>query len=82
MQRLEAKNPPERPLFTAETRNAQNRQQDHRRNGLFSIDDGFYGSLRLNGGHDRGIHHCSKALVSGAFGRKGGTQCPTFVSHL
>jgi hypothetical protein len=53
MQRLEAKSPPERPLFTAETRNAQNRQQDPRRNGLFSIDDGFYGSGRLNGGRDR-----------------------------
>jgi hypothetical protein len=50
MQRLEAKNPPDRPLFTAETRNAQNRQQDPRRNGLFSIDDGFRGSRRLNGG--------------------------------
>ena len=50
MQRLEAKNPPERPLFTAETRNAQNRQHDPRRNGLFSINDGFYGSGRLNGG--------------------------------
>src|SRR5258705_8836214 len=44
MQRLEAKNPRERPLFTAETRNAQNRQQDPRGNGLFSIDDGFYRS--------------------------------------
>ena len=28
MQRLEAKNPPERPLFTAETTNAQTGQQD------------------------------------------------------
>ena len=50
MQRLEAKNPPERPLFTAETRNAQNRQQDPRRNGLFSIADGYYRSGRLDGG--------------------------------
>jgi hypothetical protein len=50
MQRLEAKNPPERSPFRAETRNAQNGQQDPRRNGLFSTDDGFYGSGRLNGG--------------------------------
>jgi len=50
MQRLEAKKPPERPLFTAETRNAQNRQQDPRRNGLLLIDDGFYRSGRLDGG--------------------------------
>src|SRR5712672_1534982 len=59
MQRLEAKNPPERPLFTAETRNAQNRQQDPRRNGLFSIDDGFYGSGRLNGGANLDRTACS-----------------------
>jgi len=59
MQRLEAKNPPERPLFTAETRNAQNRQQDPRRNGLFSIDDGFYGSGRLNGGDHLNQTACS-----------------------
>jgi hypothetical protein len=53
MQRQEAKKPPERPLFTAETRNAQNRQQDPRRNGLLLIDDGFYRSGRLDGGRDR-----------------------------
>jgi len=47
---LEAKNPPERPPFTAETRNAQDRQQDPGRNGLLLIDDGFYRSGRLDGG--------------------------------
>ena len=52
MQRLEAKNPPERAVFTAETRNAQNRQLDPRRNGLFSRDDGFYGSGRVDGGRE------------------------------
>jgi hypothetical protein len=50
MQRLEANNPPERPLFTAETLNAQNRRQDPRRNRLFSMADGFYLSGRLGGG--------------------------------
>ena len=50
MQRPEAKNPPERPLFSAETENVENRRQDPRRNGLFSIDDGFSGSGRLDGG--------------------------------
>ncbi len=50
MQRLEAKNPPERPLLSAETGNVENRRQDPRRNGLFSIDVGFYGSGRLDGG--------------------------------
>ena len=53
MQRLEAKNPPEKPLLSAETRNVENRRQNPRRNGLFSIDDGFRGSGRLDGGRDR-----------------------------
>jgi hypothetical protein len=53
MQRPEAKNPPERPLLSAETGNVENRRQDPRRNGLFSIDDGFRGSGRLDGGGDR-----------------------------
>jgi hypothetical protein len=53
MQRPEAKNPPERPLLSAETGNVENRQQDPRRNGLFSIDDGFRGSGRLDGGRTR-----------------------------
>ena len=50
LQRPEAKNPPERPLLSAETGNVENRRQDPRRNGLFSIDDGFRGSGRLDGG--------------------------------
>src|SRR5258706_13359865 len=33
MQRPEAKNPPERPLLSAETGNVENRRQDPRRNG-------------------------------------------------
>jgi len=50
MQRPEAQNPPERPFLSAETGNVENRRQDLRRNGLFSIDDGFRGSGRLDGG--------------------------------
>ena len=50
MQRLEAKNPPERPLLSAETGNVQIGDKNPRRNGLFSIDDGFRGSGRLDGG--------------------------------
>src|SRR6266851_5027086 len=50
MRRLEAKNPPERPLLSAETGNVENRRQDPRRNGLLSINDGFRGSGRLGGG--------------------------------
>ena len=50
MQRPEAKNPPERPLLSAETGNVENRGQDPRRNGLFSINDGFRGLGRLDGG--------------------------------
>ena len=53
MQRLVAKNPPERPLLSAETGNVENRSQDQRRNGLFSIDDGFRSSGRRDGGRDR-----------------------------
>jgi hypothetical protein len=40
---------PERPLLSAETGNVENRRQDPRRNGLFSIDDRFRGSGRLDG---------------------------------
>ena len=50
MQRLEAKNPAERPLLSAETGNVQIGDKNPRRNGLFSIDDGFRGSGRLDGG--------------------------------
>jgi hypothetical protein len=44
MQRLEAKNPPERPLMSAETGNVENRRQDPPRDGLFLSDDGFRSS--------------------------------------
>jgi hypothetical protein len=50
MQRPEAKNPPERPLLSAETGNVENGRQESRRNGLFPIDDGFRSSGRLDGG--------------------------------
>jgi hypothetical protein len=53
MQRPEAKNPLERPPSSAETGNVENGPRDPRRNGLFSIDDGFRGSRRLDGGRDR-----------------------------
>jgi len=50
MQRPEPKNPPERPLCRQRPGNVENRRQDPRRNGLFSIEDGFRGSGRLGGG--------------------------------
>jgi hypothetical protein len=50
MQRPEAKNPPERPLLSAETGNSKIGVKNTRRNGLFSIDDGFRSSGRLDGG--------------------------------
>jgi hypothetical protein len=59
MQRLEAKNPPERPLLSAETGNVQIGDKNPRRNGLFSIDDGFLGSGRLDGGDDLDQTACS-----------------------
>src|SRR5258706_13494032 len=49
-QRPEAKNPPERPLLPAETGNLKIGMKNPRRNGLFSIGDGFCGSGRLRGG--------------------------------
>ena len=49
-QRPEAKNPPERPLLSAETGNLKIGMKNPRRNGLFSIGDGFRGSGRLGGG--------------------------------
>src|SRR5260370_26527647 len=52
MQRPEPKNPPERPLCRQRPGNVENRWQDPRRNGLFSIEDGFRGSGRLGGGDD------------------------------
>jgi site-specific DNA recombinase len=53
MQRPEAKNPPERPLLSAETGNVENGRQESPRKGLFSIDDGFRSSGRLGGGRTR-----------------------------
>jgi hypothetical protein len=50
MQRPEAKNPPERPLLSAKTGNSKIGVKNTRRNGLFSIDDGFRSSGRLDGG--------------------------------
>ena len=49
-QRPEAKNPPERPLLSAETGNLKIGMKNPRRNGLFLIDDGFRSSGRLDGG--------------------------------
>src|SRR5260370_31226318 len=49
-QRPEAKNPPERALLSAETGNLKIGVKNPRRNGLFSIVDGFRGSGRLDGG--------------------------------
>src|SRR6266478_9592039 len=49
-QRPEAKNPPERALLSAETGNLKIGVKNPRRNGLFSIGDGFRGSGRLDGG--------------------------------
>jgi hypothetical protein len=50
MQRREAKNPPERPLISAETGNLKIGVKNPRRNGLFLIDDSFRSSGRLDGG--------------------------------
>src|SRR5258705_13305953 len=49
-QRPEAKNPPERPLLSAETGNSKIGVKNPRRNGLFPIGDGFRSSGRLDGG--------------------------------
>jgi len=75
MQRPEAKNPPERPIFTAETRNLENRRQDPRRNGPFPIDHGFSGSGGLDGGvasHVRTRLHLNSlitAVLQGIFAK-------------
>jgi hypothetical protein len=42
-----------RPLLSAETENLKMGVMNPRRNGLFSIGDGFRGSGRLDGGRDR-----------------------------
>src|SRR5258708_32789013 len=49
-QRPEAKNPPERPSLSAETGNSKIGVKNPRRNGLFSIGDGFRSSGRPDGG--------------------------------
>jgi hypothetical protein len=59
MRRLAAKNPPERPQLSAETGIVENGRQDPGRNGLFSIDDGFPGSRRLDGGDHLDQTGCS-----------------------
>src|SRR5260221_13635931 len=50
MKRPEPKNPLERPSCRQRPGNVENRRQDPRRNGLLSIEDGFRGSGRLDGG--------------------------------
>jgi hypothetical protein len=52
MQRPEAKIHPRDRYCPAETANVKNRRQYPRRNGLFSIDEDFRGSGRLDGGAD------------------------------
>jgi hypothetical protein len=58
-QRPEAKNPPERPLISAETGNLKIGDRNPRRNGLFLIDDSFRSSGRLGGGDDLDQTACS-----------------------
>jgi hypothetical protein len=59
MQRPEAKNPPERPLLSAETGNSKIGVKNPRRNGMFLIDDGFRSSGRLDGGDHLDQTGCS-----------------------
>jgi hypothetical protein len=72
MQRPEAKNPPERPLLSAETGNVENRRQDPRRSGLFSIDHGFRSSGRLDGGVRSHMRTRLPVIwpISGSFSKK------------
>jgi hypothetical protein len=53
MQRLEAKKSTRETVMPAETGNLKTVDENPRRNGLFSIDDGLRGSGRLDGGRDR-----------------------------
>lgn len=53
MQRLEAKKSTRETVMPAETGNLKTVDENPRRNGLFSIDDGLRGSGRLDSGHDR-----------------------------
>ena len=58
-QRPEAKNPPERPLLSAETGSSKIGVKNAGRNGLFLIDDGFRSSGRLDGGDHLDQTACS-----------------------
>src|SRR6202045_4501186 len=58
-QRPEAKNPPERPVMSAETGNSKIGVKNPRRNGLFLIGDGFRSSGRLDGGDHLDQTACS-----------------------
>jgi hypothetical protein len=49
MQRLEAKKSTRETVMPAETGNLKTVDENPRRNGLFSIDDGLRGSGRLDG---------------------------------
>jgi hypothetical protein len=53
MQRLEAKKSTRETVMPAETGNLKTVDENPHRNGLFSIDGGFRGSGRLDGGDGR-----------------------------
>jgi hypothetical protein len=59
MQRPEAKNQPRDHYCRQRLRTVENRRQDPRGNGLFTIDNGFRGSGRLDGGDDLDQTGCS-----------------------
>src|ERR1700730_4029693 len=58
-QRPEAKNPPERPLLSAETGSSKIGVKNAGRNGLFLIGDGLRSSGRLDGGDHLDQTACS-----------------------
>src|SRR5260370_32077924 len=58
-QRPEAKNPPERPLLSAETGNSKIGGKNPRRNCLFLIGDGFRRSSKLDREDDLDQTACS-----------------------
>src|SRR6202022_2861970 len=72
IQRPEAKNPPERPLLSAETGNSKIGVKNPRRNGLFLIDDGFRSSGRLDGGVRSHMRTRLPVIwpISGSFSKK------------
>src|SRR3981081_4236720 len=59
MQRLEAKKSTRETVMPAETGNLKTVDENPRRNGLFSIDDGLRGSGRLDGGDNLDQTACS-----------------------